>query len=76
MSNTEYDVSGVHVVVQGDQTISEDEIKECVKFTKEYIILNYSTFMQLDHMFLIRSHKEGSISIHFVCVKEDVLLFK
>lgn len=76
MQNQEYDIGGVHVVVQGDYPISEEEVKECVKFTKEHILLNYSTFMQVDHMFLIRSTRDGSISIHFVCIKEDVLLFK
>lgn len=74
--NIIYNIDGIHIVVQGDQPISEDEIKECVKFTKEYIVLNYSNFMTLDQMFLVRSTNNGSISIHFVCVKEDVLLFK
>ena len=76
MQTNEYDIGGVHIVVQGEQPISLEEIKECVKFTKEYILLNYSNFMQLDHMFLIRSIRDGSISIHFVCLKEDAILFK
>lgn len=71
-----YNINGIHIVVQGEYPISEEEIKACIKFTKEHIILNYSTFMQLDKMFLIRSSQAGSISIHFICVKEDVLLFK
>lgn len=71
-----YNIDGVHVIVQSDYLISEEEVKECVKFTKEHIVLNYSNFMSLDKMFLTRSINNGSISIHFVCVKEDVILFK
>ena len=71
-----YNIDGIHIVVQGEYPISEEEVKACVKFTKEHIILKYSTFMQLDKIFLIRSSQAGSISIHFICVKEDVLLFK
>ena len=71
-----YNINGIHIVVQGEYPISDEEIKGCVKFTKEYIVLNYSDFMTLDKMFLVRSTNNGSISIHFICVKEDVLLFK
>lgn len=74
--STIYNIDGIHIVVQGEYPISEEKIKECIKFTKEYIVLNYSNFMTLDKMFLVRSTNNGSISIHFVCVKEDVILFK
>ena len=76
MQNQEYDVGGVHVIVQSDYSISEEEVKECIKFTKEHIVLNYSNFMTLNKLFLTRSTNNGSIFIHFVCIKEDVLLFK
>ena len=36
MQDKEYDINGVHVIIQGDQPISNDEVNECVRFTKEY----------------------------------------
>ena len=68
-------ISNVNVYYEDNVNLTEELAKDIIRYVKEYIVKTYDRYLKLQDVYVTRPFANSSLSVHFTCIKEDIILY-